>query len=104
MFHVRGVDEQGRALLVERGARVSIAPDGRRWTEEFGQPTDYASLAKPAPAWNTYRIMASASHVELWINGQRVSVLDDHQSGAADYAGLIALQLHSGPGPVKGRR
>ncbi len=94
-------DEHGRALLVERGARVSIAPDGRRWTEKFGEPADYLSLPKPAGEWNAYRILARASHVEVWINGRRVSVLDDHQSDAADYAGLVALQLHSGPGPVK---
>jgi putative membrane-bound dehydrogenase-like protein len=94
-------DEHGRALLAERGARVSIAPDGRRWTEKFGEPGEYAALARSRGEWNTYRILASASHVEVWINGTRVSVLDDHQSDAADYAGLLAFQLHSGNGPVK---
>ena len=93
-------DEHGRALLVERGTRVSIAPDGRRWVEKFGEPGDYAALTKPSGEWNTYRIRASASHVEVWVNGTRVSVLDDHQSDAADFAGLLALQLHSGDGPV----
>ena len=94
-------DEHGRALLAERGARVSIAPDGRRWTEKFGEPADYVSLPRPAGEWNTYRILASGPHVEMWVNGTRVSVLDDHQSDAADYSGVLALQLHSGPGPVK---
>src|SRR5262249_39981614 len=91
----------GRQLLAERGARVSIAPDGRRWTEEFGKPSDYASLLKPTGEWNTYRILAAASHMELWVNGRRVSVADDHQAGAAQYAGLLALQLDGGNGPVK---
>src|SRR5688500_5458349 len=94
-------DEHGRALLVDRGARVSIAPDGRRWTEKFGEPADYASLPKAGGEWNTYRILARASHVEVWINGTRVSALDDHQVDAAEYVGLLALQLHSGEGPVK---
>ncbi|WP_414663530.1 PVC-type heme-binding CxxCH protein [Horticoccus sp. 23ND18S-11] len=94
-------DEHGRKLLVERGDRVSIAPDGRRWSEKFGEPADFLALPKPAGGWNTYRILASASHVEVWINGTRVSVLDDHQTNEADLSGLIALQLHSGPGPVK---
>src|SRR5688500_5166552 len=94
-------DEHGRKLLAERGERVSIAPDGRRWTEKFGEPADYVALKKPAAEWNTYRIVANASHVEVWLNGTRVSVLDDHQLDAADYAGLLALQLHSGDGPVK---
>ena len=94
-------DEHGRKLLAERGARVSIAPDGRRWTEEFGQPADYAKLLRPVDAWNTCRILASASHIEVWINGTRVSVLDDHETSEADRSGLLALQLHSGAGPVK---
>ncbi|MFM8335676.1 MAG: family 16 glycoside hydrolase, partial [Opitutaceae bacterium] len=94
-------DEHGRALLVDRGDRVSIAPDGRRWNEKFGEPADYVALFRPAPAWNTYRITARGPHIELWVNGTRVAVLDDHQSGAAAHRGLLALQLHSGPGPVK---
>ncbi|MES2694885.1 MAG: PVC-type heme-binding CxxCH protein [Verrucomicrobiota bacterium] len=94
-------DEHGRKLLVERGDRVAIAPDGRRWSEKFGEPAAYAKLAKPAGEWNTYRILASGPHIEVWINGTRVSVLDDHETNAADYSGVFGLQLHSGPGPVK---
>jgi putative membrane-bound dehydrogenase-like protein len=94
-------EEHGRRLLVERGDRVSIAPDGRRWNEKFGEPADYAALLRPAPAWNTYRIVARGPHVELWVNATRISVLDDHQAGAAAHRGLLALQLHSGKGPVK---
>lgn len=94
-------DEHGRKLLAERGDRVSIAPDGRRWNEKFGEPGAYAPLFKPAPAWNTYRIIARGAHLEVWLNGVRVSVLDDHQTGEADHHGRLALQLHSGAGPVK---
>jgi putative membrane-bound dehydrogenase-like protein len=94
-------DEHGRKLLAERGDRVSIAPDGRRWSEKFGEPADYAKLVKPAGEWNTYRILAQGPHIELWVNGTRVAVVDDHQSDAADHSGLLALQLHSGAGPVK---
>lgn len=94
-------DQQGRALLVERGDRVAISPEGKRWSEKFGEPADYATLAKPAGEWNTYRIVASGPHVELWINGARVSVLDDHESKAARYTGRLGFQLHQGAGPVK---
>ncbi len=94
-------DEKGRSILAPRGTRLSIAPDGRKWTEKFGEPDDYKSLFRPAPAWNTYRIVAYASHAEVWLNGTRVSVLDDHDAKLARHAGLLALQLHSGPGPMK---
>ena len=94
-------EERGRSTLAPRGTRLSVAPDGRRWTEKFGEPDDYRSLVRPAPAWNHYRVVASGSHVEVWLNGTRVSVMDDHQAGAARRAGLLALQLHRGDGPMK---
>src|SRR5579863_231194 len=93
-------DEHGRALVAERGATVSIAPDGRRWIDKFAEPADFAGLLRPE-GWNTYRIRAAGPHVEIWINGRRVSVLDDHQTGQAEYSGLLAFQLHSGAGPAK---
>ncbi len=93
-------DEHGRALLVERGTRVAIAPGGGRWVDEFAPAASFKSLYR-REAWNTYRITAKASHVEIWINGVLVSALDDHQAGEAEFSGLLALQLHSGRGPAK---
>lgn len=93
-------DEHGRALLVERGSRVSIAPDGRRWADVFAEPKDFLSVIKPGD-WNTYRITATASHIEVRVNGVLFSVLDDHAAKAAEFSGKIAFQLHSGPGPAK---
>ncbi|HYF33766.1 MAG TPA: DUF1080 domain-containing protein, partial [Prosthecobacter sp.] len=93
-------DEHGRGLLVERGARVSVAPDGRRWTDVFAEPRSFASLLKKGE-WNTYRITARASHVEVRVNEVLCSVLDDHEATAAEFAGRIAFQLHGGPGPAK---
>lgn len=93
-------DEHGRALLVERGARVSIAPDGRRRTDVFAEPKSLQSVIKPGD-WNQYRITATASHVEVRVNEVLMSVLDDHEAKAAEWSGKIAFQLHSGPGPAK---
>jgi putative membrane-bound dehydrogenase-like protein len=93
-------DEHGRALVAERGKTVSIAPDGRRWADKFAEPADFAGLLR-RDGWNTYRIRAAGPHIEIWINGRRVTVLDDHQIGHAEYKGLLAFQLHSGAGPAK---
>ena len=93
-------DEHGRALLVERGSRVSIAPDGRRWSDVFAEPKSLASVIKPND-WNKYQITATASHVEVRVNDVLMSVLDDHEAKAAEWSGKIAFQLHSGPGPAK---
>jgi hypothetical protein len=60
----------------------------------------FASVIK-AGDWNTYRITATASHVEVRVNDVLMSVLDDHEAKAAEWSGKIAFQLHSGPGPAK---
>jgi|UniRef100_UPI003783910F putative membrane-bound dehydrogenase-like protein len=93
-------DEHGRALICERGSRVNIAPDGRRWTDVFAEPKSLQSVIKPGE-WNQYRITATASHVEVRVNDVLMSVLDDHEAKAAEWSGKIAFQLHSGPGPAK---
>jgi len=93
-------DEHGRALLVERGSRVSIAPDGRRWADVFAEPKSLSTVMKPND-WNKYQITATASHVEVRVNDVLMSVLDDHEIKAAEWSGKIAFQLHSGPGPAK---
>lgn len=93
-------DEHGRAMLAERGTRVEIAPDGQRKVEALAAAEPFGTLFREN-SWNTYRIRARGSVVEIRINGQLVSVLDDRQQGEADRSGLLALQLHSGSGPVR---
>ena len=34
-------EENGRAIIAQRGTRVAIAPDGRRWVDTFAQPEDF---------------------------------------------------------------
>ena len=93
-------DEHGRALICERGQRVSIAPDGRKWTDVFAEPKNLESVVK-VHDWNKYQITATASHVEVRINDVLFSVLDDHDAKDAEWSGKLAFQLHSGPGPSK---
>ena len=92
-------DEDGRALLSERGQRVAIAPDGRRWSDTFAPLAGFKAVPKRGE-WNQYRVRATASHMTTWINGTLMSVLDDRQADAAKFAGHLGLQLHSGPGPA----
>jgi len=93
-------EERKRALLVERGTRVSIAPDGRRWRDAFADADSFKAVPK-ASDWNTYRVRATATHTEVWINGVLFGVLDDHEAGKAAFGGKIAFQLHSAKGPAK---
>jgi putative membrane-bound dehydrogenase-like protein len=96
----RVYEENGRAVIAERGTRVSIAPDGRRFVDAFATPDSFRPGIH-ANDWNTYHLRVAASHSELWINGILFSALDDHQVGAAAYGGRIAFQLHAGDGPSK---
>ncbi|MES2705253.1 MAG: PVC-type heme-binding CxxCH protein [Verrucomicrobiota bacterium] len=93
-------DEHGRELIMERGTRVSISPDGRRWVDPFAEAVSFRSVPK-AGDWNHYRIRAAGPHMEVWVNGVFFGALDDHETKAADYSGRIAFQLHAGPGPAK---
>lgn len=89
-------DEDGRALLVERGARVAIEPDGRRRAETFAPARQYAVLFREN-GWNDYRIVAVGEHVAVYVNGTLFSELQDRQTGERDLKGGLALQLHAGP-------
>jgi putative membrane-bound dehydrogenase-like protein len=93
-------DEHGRALVMERGTRVSIAPDGRRWADSFAEAKSFQSVPK-ANDWNRYRIRAEGSHVQVWVNDVFFGALDDHDAQQAEWSGRLAFQLHSGPGPAK---
>jgi putative membrane-bound dehydrogenase-like protein len=93
-------DEHGRGLLVERGSRLAIAPDGRTWSDPFAAAESVAALVRP-DAWNHYRIRSTAAHTTVWLNDRLVAVLDDRDARHAAFDGRIALQLHSGVGPVK---
>ncbi len=89
-------DEHGRALLVERGSRVLISPDGTRRDETFAPANEYAVLFREH-AWNDYRIVAVGDHIAVYVNGTLFSELRDQQIKEQDLKGGLALQLHSGP-------
>jgi hypothetical protein len=93
-------DEHGRGLLVERGVRLAIAPDGRTWSDVFAPPEAIRGVVRAAD-WNRYRIRATAAHVTVWVNDTLAAVLDDRDAKHAEFSGRLALQLHSGPGPAK---
>ncbi len=95
-------EEEARGMIAERGTRVSIAPDGRRWVDPFpfATPQSFKTVPKHED-WNVYEVSARGPHIETRVNGKLITVLDDHQLNAAKYAGKLAFQLHSGKGPSK---
>lgn len=89
-------DEHGRALLVERGQRVSIDRQGQRVTKTFAPANAFAAIFRENE-WNDYRIVAIGERVNVFINGTLFSELIDDEQAAKDLSGKLALQLHSGP-------
>jgi putative membrane-bound dehydrogenase-like protein len=89
-------DEHGRALLVERGCRVHIKPDGTRHTQTFAPLHQYPVLVRERE-WNDYRIVAVGDRIDVYVNGTLFSSLWDQQLPDRDLEGELALQLHSGP-------
>lgn len=89
-------DEHGRALLVERGQRVKIDPEGKREIDTFANKDLYPALFREGE-WNDYRIIASDHHMSVEVNGTLFTELIDLQEGETDLQGGLAFQLHSGP-------
>lgn len=88
-------EERGRGILAQRGQRVTIAEDGSKQTETFG---DAAEIAKKFhDGWNDYRIVAQGGRLQQFINGTLTCEVIDGQSDRAASDGVVALQLHVGP-------
>jgi len=79
-------DEHGRGLLVERGTRLAIAPDGRKWADVFAAPDAVKAAVRPGD-WNRYRIRCTAAHTTVWLNDELAAVLDDRDAKQAEFTG-----------------
>jgi len=93
-------DEHGRALIAERGTKVTIDKVGKRSAEALREADSYKTIVRKGE-WNDYTIRAVGPHMQTWVNGELAVDLTDNQLGQHDFNGLLALQLHSGPGPAK---
>jgi hypothetical protein len=81
-------------------------PDGRnRLTSAgaaYGLYPPPSGVVKPAGSWNSSRIVVVGSHVEHWLNGQRVV---EYELGSADWqARVAASKFHEWPGYGRARR
>jgi len=93
-------EENGRTIIANGERESRLLPTGSDGSTLSPKPRISKPLFKRGE-WNSYRVTATASHVEIRVNGTLTAVLDDRQSNAAKFSGLIAFQLHSGSGPSK---
>lgn len=89
-------EEKGRGILAQRGQRVTIAEDGSKDVEVFGDAAEIAKTFR-TEGWNSYRVVAQGNRLQHFINEQLTSEVIDGQTDKASTSGVIALQLHVGP-------
>lgn len=89
-------DEHGRKLLADRGQRAVIADGGKI---EHTQIADKAERFKviDVDGWNDYHIIARGDHISTYINGKLMALVVDRDRKDREFAGVLAVQLHSGP-------
>ena len=92
--------EAFRGILAKRGEKAVINEDGKpEITGSLGDPAELAQVIKKED-WNTYRIVAQGHKIVCEINGTVMSEITDNDTDTRRRAGLLALQIHTGP-PMK---
>jgi hypothetical protein len=93
-------EERGRGILVKRGTKIVVQPDGKK--ETLAQTADEKDILKSIKKddWNEYVIICQGNHVVQKLNGLTTVDLTDNQEGKRALSGLIGLQLHAGQ-PMK---
>jgi hypothetical protein len=89
-------EEKARAILAERGQKVTIGADGKKEIETFGSKEELQAKVKNED-WNDYRVVVQGNHLQHYINGVLMSEVIDNQKEKAATTGIIALQVHQGP-------
>ncbi len=95
-------EEKGRGIVVKPGERITIGPPGeggKARLTPFGEPTPPAEItaAIHAGGWNEIVIIATGNHLRHYVNGKLTAEAIDADPAKAAGAGVLALQLHTGP-------
>ncbi len=87
-------------LVGERGAKVTIAADGKKSVERFADAKELGDKVFKKDDWNEYAIIAKGQTVTLFVNGMKTCELTDARPDMLPKNGFITLQMHPGP-PMK---
>ncbi len=91
-------DEFGRHTLAARGERTIFDETGKKTVTEI--PEAKGELWFALSDWHEYHLICRGPKMTLYVNGRLVGEVTDNDPANQDLAGLLALQLHSGP-PMK---
>jgi hypothetical protein len=87
-------------LVGERGAKVTIAADGKKSVDRFADAKELGDKVFKKDDWNEYTIIAKGPTMTLFVNGMKTCELTDHRPEMMPKRGFITLQMHAGP-PMK---
>ncbi len=87
-------------LVGERGAKVTIAADGKKTVERFADAKELGDKVFKKDDWNEYTIIAKGPTVTLLVNDMKTCELTDNRPDMMPKSGCITLQMHPGP-PMK---
>ncbi len=83
-------------LVAGRGESVTINTEAERNVEVFADAEKLLEHYKKDD-WNHYRIICKGPEITLYINGELMCRVTDHNPATAAKNGIIALQMHRGP-------
>lgn len=97
-WKVRLYDEFGRHDLALEGEQTVSTRDGKKVTTPLA--LEPAARDFRLDEWHEYHLIAQGRQLALRINGHLVAQVLDEDDDNAEAAGVLALQLHTGP-PMK---
>ncbi len=92
---VRLYDEHGRHTLAMRGQRTVFDEAGKATSADLGE-----AKGKPwfrLEDWHEYHLICVGSRLTLKVDGRLAAEVEDNDRNQRDLAGLLGLQLHTGP-------
>ena len=95
---VRLYDEHGRHDLALRGQRTTFGPDGKPTHEPI--PEAAGEPWFKLEDWHEYHLRCVGNRITLKVDGQLAAEVIDEDPKQSDAAGILGLQLHSGPPTV----
>ena len=95
---VRLYDEHGRHDLALRGQRTSIDENGKVTHEPIPEAAREAWFK--LEEWHEYHLTCVGNRITLEVDGRLAAEVIDNDPKQFDPAGILALQLHSGPPTV----
>ena len=94
-WKVRLYDEFGRHTLAFEGKRTEIDAEGKMHTTDLA--LDQGARDFRLDEWHEYHLICRGPHQVLKVNGHTVAEVIDNDPKQQDFAGILALQLHTGP-------